>query len=203
VPERRRRLAESRLGALTRGEAIAALAAIALLVFTFFDWYDYEQTGNLLSLLSLFGFPANAWQMLDVIPWLLLLAILAALGMVLLRVGGRKWEPPVPPSGAVAVLGGVATLLVGYRIVFPPEPTDISELPIRITVELGAYLALAAAAGIAYGGYRAMGERGTSFARIADSLASGRSRTGPRPAPKKSRRPSPPASQKRSRSSSD
>jgi uncharacterized membrane protein len=155
---------------------IAALAAIALFAFTFFDWYDYEQGGNLLNLIALFGFPANAWQILDVIPWLLLLAILAALGMALLRIRRSKWEPAIPPSAAVAVLGGLATLLVGYRTIFPPEPAVVRELPITITVELGAYLALVAAAAIAYGGYRAMGERGTSFAKVAEALKEPRRR---------------------------
>jgi hypothetical protein len=187
---------------LRSGEAIAALAAIALFAFTFLDWYDYEQTGGLLSLLVLSGLPANAWQILDVIPWLLLLAMLAALGMAVLRVGGSKWKPAIPPSAVVSVLGGVATLLIVYRILFPPEPAGVSELPIRITVELGAYLALVAAAGIAYGGYRAMAQRGTSFAQIADSLSSERPRRS-KPAAKKSRPPERFASRRRSRSSSD
>ena len=163
---------------LRSGEAIAALAAIALFVFMFLDWYDYEQTGNLLSLLVLFALPANAWQILDVIPWLLLLAILAALGMAVLRAGGSKWKPAISPSAAVAVLGGLATLLIVSRILFPPEPAGVSELPIRITVELGAYLSLVAAAGIAYGGYRAMAQRGTSFAKVADTLSGRRDKQG-------------------------
>lgn len=209
APERRRRpearsrltAAGRRLRRLTPGEAIAALAAILLFVFMFLDWYDYEQGGNLLVLVNLFGFPADAWQILDVVPWLLLVAILAALGMALPRIAGWKWEPAVPPSAAVAVLGGLATLLILYRIVVPPDAPEIREIPIRITVELGAYLSLAAAIGIACGGYRAMGERGTSFATVADGLASRRRRSR-KNAPKRPPRPEPRASRKRSQSSS-
>jgi hypothetical protein len=180
VPERRRRRrrpeARRRLAALTRGEAIAALAAVLLSVFTFFDWYGYEQAGNLLSYVALVGFNGDAWHSLDVIRWFLLLTIIAALGAVLLRTSGSKWEPAVPPGAAVAVLGGLATLLVGYRIVVPPEFDEYAGLAVHFTVELGAYLSLAAAAGIAYGGYRAMGERGTSFAVVAESLSRDRSK---------------------------
>lgn len=190
-PELRRRFA-----ALTRGEAIAALAAAFLFVFMFFDWYDYEQVGGLLSLIVLFGFPANAWQSLDVIPWILLLAILAALGAALLRVSGSEWEPELPPAAAVAVLGGVAALLVLYRIVFQPD-FGLGGVPVAITVEPGAYLSLAAAAGVAYGGYRAMGERGTSFAQVADALSVKRPEKRTAPKLKRLPRREKPASRKR------
>ena len=174
---RRRLELRRRFAALTRGEAVAALAAVLLFVFMFFDWYDYKQVGGLLNLIVLFGFPADAWQSLDVIPWILLLAILAALGAALLRVSGSEWEPEVPPSAAVAVLGGVAALLVLYRIVLQPD-FGLGGVPVAITVEPGAYLILAAAAGVAYGGYRAMGERGTSFAQVSEALSRGRGKPG-------------------------
>jgi hypothetical protein len=169
-PRRRRPELRRRLAAPSRGEAIAALAAILLFACTFSDWYDYEQTGGLLNLIVLNGFPADAWQGLEVVPWLLALVVLAALGAALLRVLGSRWEPAIPPPAAVAVLGGLATLLVLYRIVFPPD-FGLGDVPVAITVEPGAYLSLAAAAGVAYGGYRAMGERGSSFARVADGLS--------------------------------
>jgi hypothetical protein len=196
-PELRRRFA-----ALTRGEAVAALAAVLLFVFMFFDWYDYEQVGGLLSLIGLFGFPADAWQSLDVIRWLLVLAILAALGAALLRVSGSEWEPEIPPTAVIAVLGGMATLLVLYRIVFPPD-FGLGGIPVAITVQTGAYLSLAAAAGVAYGGYRAMGERGTSFAQVADGLAVKRPAKQTGPKPKRSPRSARSASRRRSPSSSD
>lgn len=193
----RRRFAE-----LTSGEWIAAIAAILLFVFTFFDWYGYEQRGNLLFLIDLFGFPANAWDKLGVIPWILVTAVVAAIGMAALRIVGSKRESAIPPSAIVTVLGGLAVLLVGYRIIDPPGIPEVSGASLRITVEYGAYLSLAAAAGISIGGYRAMGERGTSFAKVADELASEQ----PRPrkgAPKRSPRREPRALRKQSRSSSD
>lgn len=204
-PELGRRLAAAgrRLSRLTRGEAIAVLAAILLLAFTFFDWYGYEQGGGLLVKLNLFDFPANAWDKLEVVPWFLLLTVLVALGMAVLRIRGSSWQPAIPPSAAVAVLGGLATLAILFRIVSPPDTVEIKDIPITITVEYGAYLALAAAAGIAYGGYRAMGERGTSFSKVAESLANEQPRAPRKDAPQHPRRPERSASKRRSRSSSD
>jgi hypothetical protein len=144
---------------------------VTLFVLMFFDWYGYEEKAGFLSSNSLFGGPVNAWQGLEVGSWMLLLVVLVAIGAALLRAVGSKWEPAIPPSAAVAVLGGLATLLSLLRVLLPPEIVDIPEAPVSTTVELPAYLALAAAAGIAYGGYRAMGERGTSFAKIADVLS--------------------------------
>jgi hypothetical protein len=96
-----------------------------------------------------------------VIPWFLLLVILAALGAALLRMSGSKWEPAISTNAVVAVLGGMATFLVGLRIVVPPDIARIDD--IYTTVELGAYLTLAAAAGIATGGCLAMKEEGFSI----------------------------------------
>jgi hypothetical protein len=192
-----------KLSRLSRGEAIAALSALALFVLMFFDWYGFEEKAGSLGSKSIFGGPESAWQALEVGSWILLLVVLVAIGSALLRVIGSKWEPAIPPSAAVAVLGGLATLLSLLRILLPPEIVDIPEAPVSTTVELAAYLALAAVAGIAYGGYRAMGERGTSFAKVADALSAPR-RARPRRRPETSpRSPERPSSRRRSRSSSD
>lgn len=173
-----------RLGGVTRGEGIAAVAGVALIVATFLDWYSWRGdnenglgTGPL-DLISVWHVPANAWESLDVIPWLLLLVALVAIGAALLRLSGRAWKARIPLSAIVAIGGGVSTLLVLFRILFPSHLADIQGVPLRTSVELGAYLALAAAAGIAYGGYRAMGERGTSFAKVADDLSRDRDKEG-------------------------
>ena len=71
------------------------------------------------------------------------------------------------------MLGGLSTLLIAIRIVVPPDLGELGGIAIEATLSLGLFLALAAAAGIAYGGYRAMGEAGSSFARVAESLGSG------------------------------
>ena len=162
-----------KLGRLRRGEAIAAVAAIALLAFTFFDWYGSEVSGQVgrIKLGGEAGLGGDAWSSLDLLPWFLAIVALAALGGALLALRGSKWRPAIPLSAVVAVLGGAAALWVALRILFPPDFGQLGGVTINAKVQLGAYLALAAAAGVAYGGYRAMGERGTSFAKIADELS--------------------------------
>lgn len=167
-PEARRRRA-----ALTRGEAIAALSAIALLVFTFLGWYDAEVAGQAreIKLGGGAGGGGNAWQTLEVLPLGLVLTAVVAVGTALLRLAGSKAEPAVPLSATIAVLGGLSTLSVLFRIFAPPDLGDLGGIPLNASIQLGAFLGLAAAAGVAYGGYRAMGERGISFASVADALS--------------------------------
>ncbi|MGE5408735.1 MAG: hypothetical protein ACM3NV_08985 [Syntrophothermus sp.] len=188
-----------RRGRLGVGEAIALVAALALFACMFLDWYGAELAGQArrIELGGGAGGGGDAWQTLDLLSWLLLVVILTAVGAAALRLGGSRWRPAVPPSAAVAVLGGLATLLVLLRILFPPDFGQLGGVAVNATPQLGAFLGLAAAAGIAYGGYRAMGERGTSFAKVADELARPRAA---RPQPRRS--PAKPASRRRSRSSS-
>ncbi|HVO54635.1 MAG TPA: hypothetical protein VMT37_09490 [Solirubrobacterales bacterium] len=160
-----------RLGRLGRGEAIASVSAFVLFVATFLDWYDVEAPPRLdLSRLGLFDTGGSAWQSFEVAPWLIVLVVVLTLGAAALVVRGSTWEPAIAPSAVVAVAGGAAALATLFRILFPPDfgPAGV---PLVVSVDFGAYLALAASLGIAYGGYRGMGEHGTSFAKIADSLS--------------------------------
>lgn len=177
-PPRRKPEARRRLAALTRGEAIAALAAVALFVFTFLGWYDAEVSGQAreIKLGGGAGAGGNAWQTLEVAPLFLLLTVVVTLGAALSRIAGSKTKPAVPLSASVTVLGGLSALIVLFRILAPPDLGELGGLQLNANVELGAFLALIAAAVLAYGGYRAMGERGTSFAGVADSLSRDRSK---------------------------
>ncbi len=188
-----------RPGRLKPGEAIAALSALVLLAVTFVGWYGSEVAGQAsrIKLGGGAGAGGSAWQSLDLLPWFLLLVALVALGAALLALRGSRWRPAIPLSAAVSVLGGVATLWVLARVLFPPAFGSLGGVPVNATVELGAYLGLAAAAGIAYGGYRAMGERGTSFAEVADGLSRPKPPRGSAP-----RSPARPSSRRRSPSSS-
>jgi hypothetical protein len=167
-----------RLGRLRAGEAIAAVSALVFFAATFLDWYAVRAPPRSgLSRLHLFDAGGSAWQSFEVLPWLVALVALLALGAALLAVRGSAWEPAIAPSAVVAVAGGLAALLTLLRILFPPDfgPAGI---PLSVDVDFGAYLALAAALGIAYGGYRAMGERGTSFKDVADRLSRDRDEEG-------------------------
>jgi hypothetical protein len=149
------------LGRLSKGEGIAGLSAILLFVSLFLDWYRFEQGGNLLVLVELFVMSGSAWETLGAIPFVLALTIAATVGVCLLAVGGSRWDPAVPPSAWVAVLGAISFVLILYRIVIPPGLEEISPgIPFYARPELGIYLALLAALGIAFGGCLAMWEEG-------------------------------------------
>jgi hypothetical protein len=162
-----------KLSRLRAGEAIAAVSAVLLFAAMFTDWYGAEVSGQVgtISLGGGAGAGGSAWQTLDVISLVLMLTVVVTIGAVLLRLSGSSWELAIPPSAAIAVLGGFSTLLVLFRILLPPDFGALGGVPINATLELGVFLGLATAAGIAYGGYRAMGERGTSFEKIAAGLS--------------------------------
>jgi len=172
---RRRRL---RLDHLRRGEAIAGLSAAILFGAMFFPWYDVTVVSSTLQLIIL-DIGRNAWQTLGAIPVLLALVAAAAFGVMLLRVLRPEWKPAISPGAIVAVLGGLAALLILFRLVVPPS-ISVSGLELEVTPGLAAFVGLAAAFGIAYGGYRAMREAGSSFEAVADSLQPRRARPASR-----------------------
>jgi hypothetical protein len=149
------------LGRLSKGQGIAGISAVLLFVSMFLDWYRFEQGGNLLVLVELFVMSGSAWETLGAIPFVLALTIAITVGACLLALGSSRWDPVVPPSAWVAVLGAISFVLILYRIVFPPGLEEVSPgIPFYARPELGIYLALLAAMGIALGGCLAMWEEG-------------------------------------------
>lgn len=174
------------LGRLRTGEAIYLAAAILLFVLMFLDWYGVKGTNSAEPLGGVITSSAggNAWQALEVIPLFLMLAIVVAVGGALLRLTGSDWKPAIPPGAAVCVLGGLAALLIFIRIVSPPGPGEVLEGAFELTLKLPIFLALAAALGIAYGGWRAMTDEGTSFGGVAKRLETPRRPARRKPAAK-------------------
>jgi hypothetical protein len=161
---------------LRAGEAIAGASALVLLVVMFLPWYDvadantFSGTGILPLLSVVQGGGRNGWQTLDGISLFVAIAIIAALGVVAMRLAGSTWKPIIAPGAGVTVLGSLATFLILFRILAPPS-LGYEDLPVDVTPTLPAFIGLAAALGIAVGGYRAMMAEGTSFAAVADRLA--------------------------------
>ena len=157
---------------LSTGEKISAVSAVLLFVFMFFDWFGVKVE-------SVSGFSGSvpgggsAWDALDVIPLVLMAAIVVAIGVAVIRLTDADLEPPFSLNTAVAVLGGLAVLLIVYRVVNPPGGGDFGGVSVDTTLKLGIFLGLIAAAGIAYGGYSAMREEGASFGDAADRLSGG------------------------------
>lgn len=166
---------------LSTGEKIAGVAAILLFIFMFFDWFTVSASNGFISV-SVGG---SAWDALDWIPIFLMITIIAAVGVAVVRLSDAVFEPSVSMNAVVAVLGIVSVLLILYRIIDPPSSGVDG---INVDPAVGIFLGLIAAAGIAYGGYRAMQEEGTSFGDVGDRLGGG----GQPPQPPSSTPPSPP-----------
>lgn len=170
---------------LSTGEKIAGVSAILLFIFMFFDWFTVSASNGLVSV-SVGG---SAWDALDVIPIILLIAILAAVGVAVVRLTEADLEPTISMNAVVAILGIISVLLILYRIISPP---DSGFSGVSVDPAVGIFLGLIAAAGLAYGGYRAMQEEGASFGEIGDRLGSGRGGSGGGGQPPSSTPPSPP-----------
>ncbi len=182
------------LDRLSTGEKIASVSAILLFVFMFFNWFGVEVSGVGGFSGTISGEGGNAWEALDFIPFVLLLTIIAALGVAALRLSDADYEPPVSANTVVAVLGAISVLLILYRIVDPPSFGSVAGVSVDATRNVGIFLGLIAAAGIAYGGYSAMREEGVTFGDAADRLSSGPGGGAPPPPsqPPSSSAPPPP-----------
>jgi hypothetical protein len=102
---------------------------------------------------------ASAWEALSFIDILLFLVGLVAVGVPAARMAGVL---PAGGPGALLVLaaGALGLLLVIYRLIDIPAPDvpEVAEDAVDFGRRVGVFLALLAAAGIAYGGWRAGSE---------------------------------------------
>ena len=180
------------LSRLRQGEKIAAGAAIVLLVLMFLPWFgldeesalsqgeDFQEGASTEELLEASGdiesafadvdedatsVNFNAWESFEVIDLILVLTILIALGLAVARATGRDVNLPVSGGALTAALGILSVLLILYRLIDPPSVSFL-----EYDRQFGVFLGLIAAAGIAYGGWRAMQEEGTTFSAEADRL---------------------------------
>lgn len=174
---------------LSTGEKIAGASAVLLFIFMFFEWFSVDVSDGLIGGSQ----GGNAWEWLDVIPIILLLAIVAAVAVAVVRLTDAVFEPPISMNAVVAILGGISVLLILYRIVNPPGGDDFPGLTIDVSPAFGIFLGLLAAVGIAYGGYRAMQEEGVTFSDLGDQFSSGGGPgAGPPQQPPSSTPPPPP-----------
>jgi hypothetical protein len=177
---------------LNTGEKIAGVSAVLLFIFMFFTWFGVEVSGSEGFSGTVPGAGGSAWDALDFIPIVLVIAIVVALINVFLRLSDSDYEPPVSMNVAVTVLGGLSVLLVLFRIVDPPSFGSFGGVSVDGTLEIGIFLGLVAAAGIAYGGYRGMQEEGSTFSGTADKLSGGGPGAGSPPPPSTGTPPPPP-----------
>jgi uncharacterized membrane protein YhaH (DUF805 family) len=182
------------LNKLSAGEKIAGASAVLLFIFMFLDWFNIEvSAGNGLFSASVSGAGGSAWDRLEFIPVILVIAIVAALAVVAMRLTDAAFEPPISANAVVAVLGAISALLVLFRIIDTPGVGSYPGVSIDVSPAVGIFLGLLAAIGVAYGGYRGMSEEGVTFASTADRLAgSDAIATSSAPSPPSAPTPPPP-----------
>ncbi len=156
---------------LSQGEMIAAISAVVLLFVMFiFTWFSVDFGGGNLGLSGV-DTGSNAWQAFGFIDIVLFVTILVAVGGALITANAQSVNTPVAISAITCGLGILSVLLILFRIVDPPGSGDIPDgFDIGISRGIGVFLGLIAAGGIAYGGWRAMEEEGTSFQHQAEQV---------------------------------
>jgi hypothetical protein len=170
------------LSKLNMGARVAGISAIVLLVAMFaFGWFRidsvtaddgqgnvYKHPGSQLvdaSDATAEDVTANAWEAFSVIDIFLVIAAIAALALVAVRARG-------PGSGAAMVaivtagFGGLALVLLLYRLISPPDLLDAFGIAVPPTIMVdaeigraaGIFIGIAATAAITYGGFQVMTE---------------------------------------------
>jgi hypothetical protein len=164
---------------LRTGEKIAGVSGVLLILIMFiFDWFTADAGFGV-------SFGGNAWEVFGGIDIVLFLAALAGIALAVMAASQSQVDIPVALSAITAGLGGLATLLIIFRIISPPDG-GAGDL-IDVSRSIGVFLGLIAAAGITYGGWMAMQEEGASFSGEADRVG-GTGDDAPPPPP-----PPPPA----------
>jgi hypothetical protein len=137
---------------LRQGEAIVGVAAVVLLVVLFaLPWYGL--TGGIGRAAATLGLPTsvNGYHGLTTLRWLILVTVVAGLALTYFQ--GSRSAPALPVSLSVIVttLGVLTSLCLIYRVLISlPGPDSLIE------ARAGAYVGLACALAVAYGGYRSL-----------------------------------------------
>ena len=115
------------------------MSGLGLLVASFLPFYsDGEQD-------------ATAWQSFSVTDLVMAAAVIAALSVAVAVLFRISVSYPVAGSTVTTLFGGLALIVITYRIINPPGSGDVDRA-------IGAWLCLLAAAGITIGGYLGMQE---------------------------------------------
>jgi hypothetical protein len=118
------------------GELVGAAGGLGLLVASFLPWYSAD------------GEDATAWQAFSFVDLVIAAAAVAGLSVGLVVLFRISVSYPVAGSAVTTLLGGLALLLIVYRLLDPPGDD--------LNVEFGAWVGLLAAAGVGVGGYLGM-----------------------------------------------
>jgi prepilin signal peptidase PulO-like enzyme (type II secretory pathway) len=161
---------------LNRGEQIAGIAGIALILIMFiFDWFTVSAGSGDFKVSA----GGNAWEVFDFIDIILFVAAVSGIALALTAASSGEVNAPVALSAITAGLGILATILVIYRIIDVPDGGIPEGLGVDVGRAIGVWLGLIASAALAYGGWLAMQEEGTTFS----TTTTGGAGTPPPPPP--------------------
>jgi len=118
---------------------VGAISGLGLLVVTFLPWY------------SAGGENVTAWQAFSVTDIVLAVTAVTAISVGVVVLFRLSVSYPVAGSSVAGGLGVIALVLIVIRLIDPPGGGDVDR-------EIGAWLGLIAAAGVAWGGWLGMQE---------------------------------------------
>jgi hypothetical protein len=127
---------------VSRGTWVAAGGSLVLLISVWLEWYHVSIAG--------FSIGGSGWDATDLAKLIALLAI-AGLVVVGLELFATNVAMPYPSSLILIGIGALSALLVLFKIIDKPGPSQIS-------LSYGIFVALIAAIAIAVGGYLKMQE---------------------------------------------
>ncbi len=163
---------------LNTGEKIAGISGVLLLIIMFlFDWFTIDVGGGAFNVST----GGNAWESFGFIDLVLFLAAVAGIALAAVASSQSKPDLPVAISAITTGIGALGVLLVLFRILSPPDFGVGDALDVGRGI--GVFLGLIAVAGVAYGGWVAMQEEGSSVSGPSDRVGGDAPPPSPPPPP--------------------
>jgi hypothetical protein len=134
---------------LSRGDWIAATGGVVMLVALFLPWYGVD------------GQKLSAWEAMALDDVILAIMALLAISATIVVAIPRLMSVSVAITSLAILPAVVGLVLTIYRLISPAPPGDVS-------LEIGAWLGLAAAAAIAYGAWTGADDEGPARRRADD-----------------------------------
>src|SRR3954464_9227105 len=135
---------------------IAAASGVVLFISLFLEWYSVSAK-NAFASISRGG---SGWEALSGIDILLFLISLVVVGIALAKAANVVPRLPVTTGFITLVLGGIALLLVLYRIISVPDVGTFPGVSLDVSRSFGIFVAFIAAAGVTVGGWLTWNEEG-------------------------------------------
>jgi len=140
---------------LSRYDWVVVVGMVLMFIALFLTWYRVEILQQLLRELSAdlegggvdsAGFSVNGWHYFSaVLAWLL--TVVATAVVILKAIPGVPFRQPLPEAFTVMALGAIAFLLVLYRLIAMPAPSE------AFGRGAGVFVALLATFVVAAGGF--------------------------------------------------